>query len=186
MKIKYHGLIVVALCLVVLSTGCSVSKNGKRQSLANRMEKRDRQKPKKTEHPPRNKPQKPRSQGALLDFCEDWIGTPYRGGGQTKQGVDCSGFVSIVYKEVYGITLPRRSQDMEQACKTSKDKAGLREGDLVFFNNKQGGTTNHVGIFIDKDRFIHASSSKGVTISRFDEKYWQERFRCGGKYPGRK
>ena len=122
----------------------------------------------------------------LRAYCLDWLGTPHRMGGTTKQGVDCSGFVCNVYKEIYGIDLPRRSQDMIKVCKQINNKKDLKEGDLVFFNNKQGGSINHVGIFLDTDKFIHTSSSKGVTIGRFSEKYWAERFRCGGRHPNKK
>lgn len=181
--------IVSAILIMTCVCSCSISRNGKPKSLADKIENRNRkpeQKPQKREKPSnKQENRKPRT-GKLMNFCEDWLGTPYRGGGETKQGVDCSGFVSIVYKEVYGIKLPRRSQDMEKACKTKPSLDGLKEGDLVFFNNKAGGSTNHVGIFLDKDSFIHASSSKGVTISRFNEKYWAERFRCGGKHPLKK
>ncbi len=185
MKIRHTRNIVFVLLISLFVCSCSVSKRSNRKSLADKVEKRNRKKPQQTEQPKPPKPQKPVPKGKLMDYCEDWLGTPYRGGGETKQGVDCSGFVSNVYRDVYGIKLPRRSLDMESACqKTSKKD--LREGDLVFFNNKPNGKTNHVGIFLDKDRFIHASTSKGVTISRFDEKYWAERFRCGGKHPARK
>lgn len=178
---------LLLLCIVALCfASCSISKTNQRKSLADKIEKRDRNTKPKSQKPVTQKPPKQTYQGKLMSYCESWIGTPYRSGGETKQGVDCSGFVSNVYKYVYGISLPRRSQDMEKACQTTKSLQTMREGDLVFFNNVPGGNTNHVGIFIDKETFIHASTSKGVTISRFDEKYWSERFRCGGKYPGKK
>ncbi|MBR5254632.1 MAG: C40 family peptidase [Bacteroidales bacterium] len=139
-----------------------------------------------TEKPVKEKPRGTHKVSDLRAYCLDWLGTPHRMGGTTKQGVDCSGFVSIVYKEIYGITLPRRSQDMAKVCKIINNKNDLKEGDLVFFNNKKGGTINHVGIFLDKDKFIHTSTSKGVTIGRFSETYWAERFRCGGRHPEKK
>lgn len=139
-----------------------------------------------TQKPIKEKPRGKHKVSDLRAYCLDWLGTPHRMGGTTKQGVDCSGFVCNVYKEIYGISLPRRSQDMAKVCKTIKDKNDLKEGDLVFFNNKKGGTINHVGIFLDKDKFIHTSSSKGVTIGRFSETYWAERFRCGGRHPEKK
>lgn len=181
--------VISAILIMTCVCSCSISRNGKRESLADKLERRHRQRdvrPPRAEMPDPPKPSKKPKQGKLMDYCEGWLGTPYRGGGETKQGVDCSGFVLNVYKDVYGIKLPRRSQDMEQACKTTKNLNELKEGDLVFFNNKAGGSTNHVGIFLDKDSFIHASTSKGVTISRFEEKYWAERFRCGGKHPLKK
>lgn len=139
-----------------------------------------------TQKPIKEKPRGKHKVSDLRAYCLDWLGTPHRMGGTTKQGVDCSGFVCNVYKEIYGISLPRRSQDMAKVCKIIKDKNNLKEGDLVFFNNKKGGTINHVGIFLDKDKFIHTSSSKGVTIGRFSETYWAERFRCGGRHPEKK
>lgn len=139
-----------------------------------------------TQKPVKEKPRGKHKVSDLRAYCLDWLGTPHRMGGTTKQGVDCSGFVCNVYKEIYGISLPRRSQDMAKVCKIIKDKNDLKEGDLVFFNNKKGGTINHVGIFLDKDKFIHTSSSKGVTIGRFSETYWAERFRCGGRHPDKK
>lgn len=183
MKSKYvRPLMIVLIALLVAS--CSVSKSGSRGSLADKIERNHNKRPTKP-HTQTRKPANKPNQGKLMNYCEGWLGTPYRAGGETKQGVDCSGFVSNVYKDVYGIKLPRRSQDMEKACRTTKSLSNLKEGDLVFFNNKAGGQTNHVGIFLDSQRFIHASSSKGVTISQFNEKYWSERFRCGGIYPGR-
>lgn len=140
----------------------------------------------RTEQPTKETPRAKHKVSDLRAYCLDWLGTPHRMGGTTKQGVDCSGFVCNVYKEIYGISLPRRSQDMEKVCKIIKNKNDLREGDLVFFNNKKGGSINHVGIFLDTDKFIHTSSSKGVTIGKFSETYWAERFRCGGRHPQKK
>ncbi|MBR1770102.1 MAG: C40 family peptidase [Bacteroidales bacterium] len=113
----------------------------------------------------------------MTDYCISWIGTPYQLGGLTKNGVDCSGFVFNVYNDVFSIKLPRRSADMENAVKLLSGKNKMKEGDLVFFGK---GKVNHVGIFITQDKFIHASSSKGVIVSSLEEKYWKENFRsCG-------
>lgn len=152
MKSKYLKLLMFTL-LAVLVASCSVSKNGSRGSLADKIERNYNKKPPKP-HTQTRKPATKPNKGKLMNYCEGWLGTPYRAGGETKQGVDCSGFVSNVYKDVYGIKLPRRSQDMEKACKTTKSLSSLKEGDLVFFNNKAGGQTNHVGIFLDSQK-IH-------------------------------
>ncbi len=209
MKIQNYQSIVLAIFICLLAASCSISKRADMVSLADKIEnknhegefefiieedldeqddkkrvdkkKKERKKQKKTETTKQKNTKKAKKDGKLMDFCEKWIGTPYRGGGTTKQGVDCSGFVTIVYKEVYGVKLPRSSRDMEQACK-KKDFKDLEEGDLVFFANKPNGRVNHVGIFLDKETFIHASSSMGVTISRFDEKYWSQRYHSGGRY----
>lgn len=117
---------------------------------------------------------------SLTDYCISWVGTPYKAGGYSKNGVDCSGFVSNVYKDVYNIQLPRRSADMQQKVKILSSVNKMKEGDLVFFGK---GKVNHVGIFIMGDKFIHASSSKGVIVSSLEEKYWKENFHSCGHHP---
>ncbi|MFA6200021.1 MAG: NlpC/P60 family protein [Bacteroidales bacterium] len=118
----------------------------------------------------------------LTEYCKDWIGTPHVMGGMSKQGVDCSGFVDNVYMDVYGISLPRQSQDIEKVVEPIDDKTQLKEGDLVFFNS-QDGKVNHVGIYIKEDTFVHASTSKGVMVSNLNEKYWTNIYRRGGRHP---
>ena len=107
---------------------------------------------------------------------------PHVMGGMTKSGVDCSGFVYNVYKDVYGISLPRNSQDMETVVEPINDKSKLKEGDLVFFNGRSG-KVNHVGIYIKDDTFVHTSTSRGVMISNLNEKYWANIYRRGGRHP---
>src|SRR5574344_37637 len=67
----------------------------------------------------------------LTRYYKSWLGTKYLAGGTTKDGVDCSGFVQNVYKDVYGISLPRRSSDMETVVNPVDSRTDLREGDLV-------------------------------------------------------
>ena len=113
----------------------------------------------------------------LSKYCIDWIGVPYVTGGISKKGTDCSGFVYNVYKDVYGIVLPRRSADMEKEVKILSSKTKLHRGDLVFFGKN---SVNHVGIYLGGDNFIHASTSKGVIVSSLEEKYWKLNFKsCG-------
>ena len=122
-----------------------------------------------------------RQQGSTLtDYCVSWVGTPHVLGGKSRQGTDCSGFVYNVYKDVYDIELPRRSQDMEKEVDILSSKNKLREGDLVFFGKSN---VNHVGIFLNEDNFIHASTSKGVIVSSLEEKYWKNNFRSCGHHP---
>ncbi|MGL4207554.1 MAG: NlpC/P60 family protein [Aeromonadaceae bacterium] len=110
---------------------------------------------------------------ALFAQYDEWQGVPYRPGGQSKRGVDCSGFVQLTFRERFGLELPRdtRSQSNVGAPISSR---GLQPGDLLFF--KTGRRSQHVGIFIQDGRFLHASTSKGVIISDMENPYWQRTY----------
>jgi probable lipoprotein NlpC len=98
-----------------------------------------------------------------------WLGTPYLSGGNTKDGADCSGFVSSVYLEKAGMYLPRTTTE-EFKIGIAIHKDDLEIGDLVFFGEKI--KVNHVGIYVGGGNFIHASSSRGVMISPLSDTYW--------------
>ena len=115
----------------------------------------------------------------LYDAIEKWYGTPYKMGGCSLTGIDCSCFTLTIYETVYGIKLNRRAMDMVKDIQLI-DRKELREGDLVFFKNN--GKINHVGIYLKEDMFVHASSSKGVMISKLTENYWNSRFYKGGRH----
>ncbi|WP_394174093.1 NlpC/P60 family protein [Thalassotalea litorea] len=102
-----------------------------------------------------------------------WQGIPYRLGGLSKNGIDCSGFVYLTYRDRLGIQMPRTT---ERQSKSGEEisKEQLRPGDLVFF--KTGRNTRHVGIFLEDDKFIHASTKKGVMISTLNDYYWQDKY----------
>ncbi len=114
----------------------------------------------------------------LVSTAKDLIGTKYRGGGTTKAGFDCSGFVGYVFKDL-GISLPRTSSGMYTSGE-KVNKADLTSGDLVFFNTTGKGVS-HVGIYIGDGKFIHSSSSKGVKIDKLSDPYY-----WGKKYVGAK
>ncbi len=102
--------------------------------------------------------------------------TPYRWGGNTRRGVDCSGFTKTIFQE-QGILIPRVSrQQAEMGAPVDIDS--LRFGDLVFFNKGGKGRITHVGMYYGNGKFAHATCSKGVTISRFFKNYYQTRFVC--------
>ena len=115
---------------------------------------------------------------AATSVAKNMIGQPYRYGGQSPGGFDCSGLVWYSYKSV-GIKTARTSKELrKKARKISRKK--MRAGDLVFF--KGWVRTGHVGIYIGNGRFIHApSSGKKVKIDRLDMGYWDEHFKSAGR-----
>ena len=120
----------------------------------------------------------------LLEEAKSWIGVPYKYGGNSKRGVDCSGLVVQVYKQVYGINLQRSSNLIyEKNCNKIK-KNDLKEGDLVFFSTGRSKKINHVGIYLAKDKFVHASSSRGVIMSDLKEPYYISTYVSSGRVKG--
>lgn len=114
-----------------------------------------------------------------------WIGVPYRAGGNTMKGVDCSGLTYNIYKKVYHKHLKRNSDEQRQKNCRKVSKSKLQEGDLVFFHNgKNKRTATHVGIYLKDNRFIHASTSRGVIVSRLDEPYYRRVWMQGGRVKG--
>lgn len=109
----------------------------------------------------------------LKRHYEKWRGTPYVDGGMSPTGIDCSGYTVLAYRDLFGVDLPRTA--LEQAGSGREiPRQGLRSGDLVFFNT--GRNKKHVGIYLYDDQFVHASLSRGVTLSSLDDPYWQERY----------
>jgi lipoprotein Spr len=115
----------------------------------------------------------------LMNQVGDWLGVPYRLGGNDKNGVDCSGFINQVFKNVYEKQLPRVAAEMHAAIMPVGDKE-RREGDLVFFKINSTKVT-HAGIFLFDDFFAHASTSRGVIISRLQETYWARYYVGSGR-----
>jgi len=109
----------------------------------------------------------------VLDEAEKWLGTPYRFGGTTRSGVDCSGFICNVFQTI-DQRLPRNSAEQAGVGRSVNLSQAL-PGDLVFFNTSGSGVS-HVGILVDNDSFVHASTSIGVTVSRLSESYYSSRF----------
>ena len=98
-----------------------------------------------------------------------WQGTRHRLGGSGRRGIDCSGFVKAVYRDVFNIELPRSTRlQVRQGRAVSYQN--LRAGDLVFF--KPPSYPRHVGIYLGGSEFVHASKNKGVTVSQIDPYYW--------------
>ncbi len=116
----------------------------------------------------------------LYSFIEEWYGTPYRFGGTSKTGIDCSAFVRTLYENVYSLSLTRTSRDQFAATMRLKDKAELKEGDLVFFKIRSRNIS-HVGVYLSDGKFVHASSSRGVVISDLNDHYWVRYYAGGGR-----
>ncbi len=115
----------------------------------------------------------------LMAEASEWVGVPYKFGGNTKSGVDCSGLTNALYKNVYSKTIPRVSTDI---CKTSIqiEKRNLKEGDLVFFKI-ESKKVSHVGVYLKDNKFIHSSTKKGVIISDLEDVYYKKTFHSAGR-----
>lgn len=116
---------------------------------------------------------------ALYSMIDDWMKTPYKYSGKNEKGIDCSGFVNQVYQKVYGMCPGTNSADMYSKANHIKERK-LDEGDLVFFKIR-GKRISHVGIYLGKNKFAHASSTNGVTISDLNDSYYRKRFAKGGR-----
>lgn len=110
---------------------------------------------------------------ALYSTIDQWYGTRYRYGGTTARGIDCSAFMQVLGSYAYGWNLPRTAR-MQYAHTRSISKTDLKEGDLVFFNTTGG--ISHVGMYLQNNKFIHSTTSKGVVISDLTDNYWKSRF----------
>ena len=116
----------------------------------------------------------------LLQRIHYYLGTPYRYGGNSRRGMDCSGFVTTVYREIYKIKLARSSEKIYSQCQKIGNE-NLAVGDLVFFSDRYKQKIGHVGIFVGDDYFAHTSVNNGVIISRIGEEYYRTRYQGGGR-----
>ena len=116
---------------------------------------------------------------SLYETVNSWLGVPYKYGGAGRDGIDCSAFVGLVYREVYDVTLHRTANDMLRDV-TLISRTQLAEGDILFFTNSKG-KVSHVGIYLREGLFAHASTSNGVSVSRLDDTYWTKHFYKGGR-----
>ena len=102
----------------------------------------------------------------LNDFISDWLFTPYRLGGTTKSGIDCSAFVQKMAKDVFCVNIPRTTVTQMKSLVVVKSKDSMKTGDLIFFKSKSSPTGYHVGFYLWNDQFMHAAGRKlGVIIS---------------------
>ncbi|MGV4414931.1 C40 family peptidase [Chryseobacterium sp. T1] len=116
----------------------------------------------------------------ILNEASTYLGTPYRYGGTTRNGIDCSAFVLSVFGAAVGMNLPRVAAEQSQEG-DSIDKTELKRGDLVFFAHGRG-RISHVGIVEEvtaegEIKFIHAATSRGVMVSSLNDKYWGPKYK---------
>ncbi len=114
----------------------------------------------------------------IINDATSKIGSPYRFGGTTNAGYDCSGLVFTSFKK-YDLSLPRTSKEMAKEGKII-NKSNAQKGDLIFFKTGGSSQINHVGLIVDVNRddikFVHSSTKKGVIISSITEDYYRKSF----------
>ena len=115
----------------------------------------------------------------LFEYIDTWYGTPYCYGGSSKKCIDCSAFVQSFFVSMYGVMLPRTAREQYKGAKKIS-RTELSEGDLLFFNTTGG--VSHVGVYLQNNKFVHASSSGGVMISDMFEPYWVKRLISVGRF----
>lgn len=154
-----HRLFFISLAFLVLIGGCSSKPSHTTTSVSNAELAQSLQSEDKTKK--------------LWSEYQSWQGTPYKYGGTSKSGVDCSAFVQSVFYKAQNKSLPRTTNSQSNAgYEVSYEDA--RAGDLIFF--KTSWKDKHVGIYLGNNAFMHASTSKGVIISRLDNPYWSSVF----------
>ncbi len=114
----------------------------------------------------------------LMEIIE-YLNTPYKYGGNSKKGIDCSAFTQTVYNNTLSIQLLRSARDQYTQGQIIENREDLKFGDLVFFNTRRRVKPGHVGIYIGDNLFAHASSKKGVIVSSLDHEYYSKRFMGG-------
>ncbi len=117
----------------------------------------------------------------LWQAARAWLGTPYRYGGQSKRGVDCSGLVQQIYRELFNMRLPRTVAELAREGRFVRPP-WLEPGDLIFFRTTRSGNIDHVGIYLGQDKFLHASGEQGVIISDINESYFRNRLALMRRY----
>jgi cell wall-associated NlpC family hydrolase len=118
----------------------------------------------------------PAQRDQLIATARGFLGTPYKYGGQTIEGIDCSGLIRAVYGQVLGLKLPRAVRGIYKAT-LAVSPGSVFPGDLVFFRIN-GGDIDHVGLILDQHQFLHAAESSGVIVSSFDDDYYRRRIFC--------
>ena len=120
--------------------------------------------------------EKNRKKEKFLEEIVSYLNTPYRYGGESRSGIDCSAFTQKVYGNSLNVNLPRTAREQYKRWEIFKNKNELKFGDLVYFNTSARYYPGHVGIYLDDNLFAHASSSRGVIVSSLNNIYYASKF----------
>ncbi len=115
----------------------------------------------------------------LYSFIDEWYGVPYKYGGKNKSGIDCSNFTATLYSSIYKKSISGSSSSIFEQCKTVS-KSNLEEGDLLFFKI-DGDKISHIGVYLQNNKFVHATTKKGVMIDDLDEAYYKKYYYKAGR-----
>lgn len=114
----------------------------------------------------------PKKKQAFTEFYSEWKNVKYKMGGTSKSGIDCSGFTQKIFKEKFGVELPRTTLTQVNVGVEVK-KSELKPGDLVFF--KTSKTDKHVGVYVGNNNFLH-SSIKGIQYTSLDKPFYKKSY----------
>ncbi len=184
---KTLTLIFLVAC-IFLSTACKTG----RKTIAAKNKKNDKTVKSKSELSPKDKAIKEKYAQALgVDekdinnlklyyFIDEWMGVPYKYGGNDKNGIDCSGFTGLLYREVYNKNVSGPTSTLIDLTNIIDEKE-LKEGDMVFFHIEKKGKVSHVGVYLQNNKFVHATTKKGVMINDLNENYYKQHYFKSGR-----
>jgi cell wall-associated NlpC family hydrolase len=116
----------------------------------------------------------------LYYFIDEWMGVPYKYGGNDKNGIDCSGFTGMLYREVYNKNVSGPTSTLIDLTSIINESE-LKEGDMVFFHIEKKGKVSHVGVYLQNNKFVHATTKKGVMINDLNENYYKQHYFKSGR-----
>ncbi|MDQ3192678.1 MAG: NlpC/P60 family protein [Bacteroidota bacterium] len=199
----YTHLLLLALALTLIVSSCSSTKktsgksNQRSTTKTSKTTTSTKNEPVKTE----TKPDKPSKESGnilktkyaqildvqpsalknieLYEFIENWYGVPYKYGGRSKNGVDCSNFATLLYEDIYKKQISGSCVNLFALCKEIKTSE-LKEGDFLFFKIDQT-KISHIGVYLHNNKFVHSTTKRGVMINDLDEAYYKKYFYTAGR-----
>ncbi len=120
---------------------------------------------------------------SVVDRAHQLIGTPYRWGGMSVKGFDCSGLLVYLFQNEADIKLPRTTVGMRRSSAKTVQRGSLKPGDAVFFNRNGQGNVSHVGLYVGEGKFIHSPrSGKSVRIDSLNNAYWKKSYTLAKRF----